>query len=88
MNIKTMTAAARKFAKYGIFMGPLAPRLRSGWIGILAGGAIRSLVVSALYALALYMLGTWELFKWSLGAVGSLVYSILLEIDLSRQKQR
>ncbi|WGS41770.1 hypothetical protein LFL97_18965 [Burkholderia sp. JSH-S8] len=88
MKFKSIAEAVRKFAKQGIFPGPLAPHLGGGWIGILAGGAIRSLVVSAPYALALYLLGTWELFKWSVTAVGFLVYSILLEIDFSRQKQR
>ncbi|KVL32695.1 hypothetical protein [Burkholderia sp. MSMB1835] len=88
MNIKAITNVAKKFAKYGIFMGPLASRLGGGWIGILAGGAIRGLVFSVLSALALYLPGNWELFKWSASAVGFLVYSLLLEIDLSRQKQR
>lgn len=66
----------------------LAPRLGGGWIGILAGGAIRGLVMAVLTALMLYMLGTWELFKWSVSAIGFLVFSILLELDFSRQKQR
>ncbi|KWE63986.1 MULTISPECIES: hypothetical protein [Burkholderia] len=85
MKSKTLAATLKKLARHGIFLGPLAPRLGGGWIGILAGGAVRGLVFSVLSALALYMLGTWELFKWSVGTVGFLLYSVLLEIDLSRQ---
>ncbi len=44
--------------------------------------------MAVLTALMLYMLGTWELFKWSVSAIGFLVFSILLELDFSRQKQR
>ncbi|WP_155638501.1 hypothetical protein [Burkholderia cepacia] len=88
MKNKTLAETLGKFARYGIFLGPLAPRLGGGWIGALAGGAVRGLIFSTLSALALYLLGTWELFKWSAGAVVFLVYSLLLEIDLSRPRRR
>ncbi|WP_412022858.1 hypothetical protein [Burkholderia cepacia] len=88
MKFRAVANILKRYWAYNIFPAPLAPRFGGGWIGILTGGAVRSLVVSVPYALMLYLLGTWDLFKWSLTAVGFLVYSVLLEIDLSRQRRR
>lgn len=88
MKIKTILGAARKFAMYGIFMGPLPPRFGGGWIGILAGGTIRGLVFAVGYALLLYMLNTWSLFKWSTVAFAFLLYSYAFEMITSRRKHQ
>ncbi|MBJ9942869.1 hypothetical protein I7819_23640 [Burkholderia multivorans] len=83
-----MIQAAEKFAKYGIFMAPLAPRLGSGRSGVLVGGAVRALIFAAGYALLLYMLNNWSLFKWSAGALCFLLYACLQETITCRTAGR
>lgn len=86
MIFNAVTKILKRYRAYGIFLGPLVPRFGGGWVGILMGGAVRSLVVSAPYSLWLYLSATWEPFKWSAMTVGPLLYSVLFEIDLIRQR--
>ncbi|CAG9254527.1 hypothetical protein [Burkholderia cepacia] len=88
MKFQSVIHAARKFAKYGIFMAPLAPRFGGGWMGILAGSAIRALVFAVGYALLLYLLNNWSLFKWSAGALCFLLYAFLQEAIMCRAARR
>ncbi|CAB3764146.1 hypothetical protein GQ57_29850 [Burkholderia sp. MSh2] len=88
MKFQSMIHAARKFARYGIFMAPLAPRFGGGWMGILVGSAIRALVFAAGYALLLYVLNNWSLFKWSAGALCFLLYAFLQEAITLRETHR
>lgn len=88
MKLKNLTGAVKKILAYGIFMNSISPRFGGGWVGILSGGAIRGLVFAAPYALLLYVLSSWSLFKWAVSAFAFLLYSILLEIFLSRRARR
>jgi len=45
-------------------------------------------VFAALYALLLYALSSWSLFKWAISALVFLLYSLLLEMILSRRANR
>ncbi|MGK8204214.1 hypothetical protein ACRS8P_16370 [Burkholderia cenocepacia] len=88
MKMKDIAEAARRFSRYGIFLGPLASRAKNRCVGVLVGGTARGLVFAAGYALLLYALDTWSPFKWLAGTVAFLLYAFVLEIYGSRRKQQ
>ena len=88
MKLENLAGAAKIFLAHGLFMTPLSPRLGGGWVGILSGGTIRGIVFATLYALLLYALSSWSLFKWAISALVFLLYSLLLEMILSRRANR